>query len=270
MNNNFSFKRFGLLVRYQGIENYKSYFMLWALTSLFILLILATNTGSDISGVYIGIFCFMGCLVATTSTVRWTNTGSSSFFLLIPANITEKFLCSLFYCIVLYIPTYLLSYLFSKYILFSLLSFLLSHNHVWISFKDSTNETSSNYFWYYLTAFMSLLCFQSIFLIVALSYKKRQFLIALLITIFVYSIYFYTADSLMPLLTGIPKGKVSSSGVMPYMIPEFWFISFSGSATRYELFHFIKTFRNIFNLVWFFIFGLLYIAAWFRLKEREI
>ena len=270
MNKTFSFKRFFLLVRHQGTENYKFYAILWALITLFILILAGFNNYPSFSTVYIIMFCFGGCVVATTSLSQWNNIGRSSFFLLIPATITEKFLCSLFFGIILYVPLFLFTYLFTRFFLVNITAVLFFNPGASFSelmhtgFKDITFAAFPLWVRFSL---MSLMFAQSIFMITAISFRKRQFLIALLIICFVWIIYGFGADFLMSKLIVLKHGRASSPGIIPYASFEFWY---SSSPNHYEYFNLIKAIQYLNNIIWLIIFGILYFSGWLKLKEREI
>ncbi len=75
-------------------------------------------------------------------------------------------------------------------------------------------------------------------------------------------------------MTNIKGTIVRGPGVIPYDLSVFGFEvsprSQSTFGANWELFFVTKVVRNINNLVWFVIFGMIYTVAWYKFKEREI
>jgi hypothetical protein len=278
MDNTFSLKRFSLLVRYQWADNRKSYILIWAALALILLVLAFVAEGVTYTyGYFIIVFVLVGSVISTTGLSHWNNFSRSSQLLLLPATVIEKFLCILFYGLILYIPVFLVTFVLIRYVLLDLILLTISTNGLSPSALTSVvvKEISSHNFQFYaILAMMSLLFVQSICMISALGFKKWQFLYAVLIIAGIWLIYSFGTSWLMASLTHIKGGTINAPGILPYFHTEFGYTVSSGSQAtlpaNWELLYLTKVIRNINNLVWLIIFGMLYTAAWYKFKEREI
>jgi hypothetical protein len=277
MVNSFSFKRFSLLVQYQWSVNRKSYTLLWAaLTLILLVLSFISESRPDTFGYFILVFALTGTLISTTGFIRWDNFSRSSLLLLLPATITEKFLCNLFYGLILYIPAYLITFVLVRYALLDLILLTISTNGLSLPalIKSMIKDISYFHFNFYVFALLNLLFIQSIWMLTSVGFKKWQFLYAVVIIAGIWLIYNCCISLLMHVMTHINSSALRGPGILLYNLTDFGYKVSSGNlyALRpgWEIFFVIKVIYNINNLVWFCIFGMIYTAAWYKFKEREI
>jgi hypothetical protein len=276
MNETFNINRFRLLVMRQWSENKKVYFLLWGVISLSIVLlsaIIGNSDNNEMGLLYTLLFCVAGCVMCTSLFSRWSDPGRSSLFLLLPASSFEKMLSGLFYGIILFIPVYSLNFVFIRYIMTYLVDLYLPNNLVhYTSFTDSRIwETVSAPFRFFNFQLMSFLFAQSLCMISILSFRKRQLMIFSLTVLILLIVYNTGVRTLVLNLTHIPAGTVLSPGIfLPYSSLSFGYIGFTGTPPVFEYFSFIRQIRVINDLIWFAVFFLLYLTAWYKLKERQL
>jgi len=71
-------------------------------------------------------------------------------------------------------------------------------------------------------------------------------------------------------LAHIPEGTSIAPGILIFFDPGFGYVGSSGNQAVYEYFPFIKLIINLNSLIWLVVFSLLYLTAWYKLKEREL
>jgi hypothetical protein len=271
MDNTFNMKRFRLLARRQWTENKKVYLLLWGVISLSIIVFAFFSEKNDLTGLYLLLFCFGGCVMTTTLFSRWPDSGRSSFFLLLPASSAEKFLCALFYGVILFIPVYGLNYIFVRYIVMYLVILPFPNNLVpFSSLIGSVIKEMVSFPYLYIFALLAFLFTQALFMIITIRFKKRQALIFLLILLAIVIVHNSGMHILMSNLAHIPRGTTMSPGVLIFFDPGFGYQGPSGNPADSEYFPFIRLIRNLNSLIWLVVFSLLYLAAWYKLKEREL
>jgi hypothetical protein len=271
MNNTLNMHRFRLLVRRQWTENKKVYLLLWGVISLSLIVLAFFSEKNDLIGLYILLFCFGGCVMTTTLFSRWSDFGRSSFFLLLPASPVEKFLCGLFYGLILYIPVYILNFVFFRYIVTYLIVLPFPNNLVpFSSLIGSVIKDIVSFPYMYNYSLLALLFTQSLFMIVTIRFQKRQALIFLLIVLAIVMVHNIGMHVLMSNLAHIPEGTSLAPGILVFFDPGFGYVETSGNQVVSEYFPFIKLIRNLNSLIWIVVFSLLYLTAWYKLKEREL
>jgi hypothetical protein len=271
MNDTFNMNRFWLLVRRQWTENKKVYLLLWAVISLSLVVLAFISEKNDLIGLYLLLFCFGGCVMTTTLFSHWSDFGRSSFFLLLPTSSAEKFLCGLFYGLILYIPVYGLNYIFIRYIVLYLVILPFPNNLVPFSSLIGSVIKEIVFFPYlYIFALLAFLFTQSLFMIITIHFKKRQALIFMLILMIIVIVHNFGMRILMSNLAHIPGGTSLSPGILIFFDPGFGYVGSSGNQAVSEYFPFIKLIINLNSLIWLVVFAILYLTAWFKLKEREL
>jgi hypothetical protein len=271
MNNTLKMNRFRLLVRRQWTENKKVYLLLWGVISLSLVVLAFFSEKNDLTGLYILLFCFGGCVMATTLFSRWSDFGRSSFFLLLPASSAEKFLCGLFYGLILYIPVYILNFVFFRYIVAYILVIPFPNNLVpFSSLIGSVIKDIVSFPYLYIFGLLAFLFTQSLFMIITIHFQKRQALIFLLILLAIVMVHNLGMQFLMSNLAHIPAGTTISPGILIFFDPGFGYTGSSGNQPVSEYFPFIRLIRNLNSLIWLVVFSLLYLTAWYKLKEREL
>jgi len=272
MNDTFKMSRFRLLVGRQWKENKKVYFLLWGVISLSIMLI-AVLGQHDLDILYFWLFWLGGCVMIPGLFSRWSDFGRSSLYLLLPASSLEKFLCGLFYGLLLYILVFGLNFVFIRYIVTYPVILLVHNNPVaFSSFLGSgirgIASASSNF---YIFVFLTLLFAQSLCMITVMRFKKRPVLIFALILLIILSVYNIGMKILMSDIAHIPAGSVFTPGLLlPYYNLGFGYAYFNSQPPILEEFSFIGLIRNLNNLIFLIVFFTLYLSTWYNLKEREL
>ena len=263
MNHTFRFKRFWLLVRLHGAENLQVYAISWGVISLFILFfcILSSDGGSLYTGWFAILFFLTGSLLASTVFGQWSDFGRSSTFLLLPATTTEKFMAGLFYCIVIFIPVFTLLYFITGYLFFSVL-----HPAVTVSdiIKGGMNRTVAIFVVRMFVDFiLALLLLQSVSLICAAAFKKRQFIISSLLLVILLWIYL---GGINYMISTLAKTTYLDTKFLPFMDYGF---AYDNNST-WASFHFNHQIYHMNYLIWSVTICMLYLSAWFKLREREL
>ena len=274
MNETFSINRFRLLVRRQWAENKKVYLLLWGVVSLAIV-INAIFGSEKYEALFVNILllCFGGCVMVPTFYNRWSDFGRSSFFLLLPASVTEKFLCGLFYGFILFIPVYCVNYFISTYIFAYLAISIFPNNLLPFSdeIKGGLNEIGYIPFNTYIVILLAFLFAQSLFMIISVQFKKRQALIFVLTMMAVLLLYNWGINALMSKILNLHWKAFRAPGpFLAFYSPDFGYGKSLHVTGDFEYFSFIKLIKNVNFLVWFIVFSILYLTTWFRLKEREL
>jgi hypothetical protein len=263
MNYTFSFKRFWLLVRRHGAENLKVYAISWGVISLFILFfcILSSDGGSLYTGWFAILFFLTGCVLASNIFGQWADFGRSSTYLLLPATTTEKFMSGLFYSIVIFIPVFTLLYFLTGYLFFSVL-----HPAVTVSdiIKGGMNRNVATFVVRIFVDFiLALLLLQSVSLICAAAFKKRQFIISSFLLVLLLWIYL---GGINYMISTLAKTVYLDTKFLPFMDYGF---AYDNNST-WASFHFNHLIYRLNYVIWIMITGLLYLSAWFKLREREL
>jgi hypothetical protein len=272
MNDTFNINRFRLLAERQWKENKKVYFLLWGVISLSILLVTVFEQ-EDLNIVYFWVFWLGGIIITPGLFSRWSDFGRSSIYLLLPASSLEKFLCGIFYGLILYIPVFSLNFLFVRYIVSSPVFLLIPGNHVsFSSFLGSgIKEIVSTHFSFYIFSLLTLLFAQSLCMISVIRFKKRQMMVFTLILLIIMSVYNIGMKMLMAGIVQIPAGTVSTPGILlPYFNLGFGYAYVHAQPPVLENFSFIGLIRNLNNLIFLIVFFFLYLSACYKLKEREL
>ena len=272
MKETFNMTRFWLLVRRQWAENKKIYFLLWSLISLSIVFTTLAFDEKDYQvALYYWIFLLGGCGMILTLFSRWREFGLSSFYLLLPASSTEKYLCGLFYSLILFVPVFCLNFIFSRYILTYLLimPFISNLGPVIPLIAHGIRESLSIPFNVFIFPLLSLLTLQSVLMVIVMSFRKNHALIYLITVLLVIIVYNLLMRPLMSDFGNIPKDTSFSPGIFfPHFNLGFGFNAKYGGKSEY--FYFIRMIRYLNNMLCVVTCFLLYLAAAYRLKEREL
>jgi len=271
MNDTLSMNRLWLLVRRQWTENKTVYLLLWGVISVSLLFLSVFSLKIEMYLAYILLFCFGGVVMATTLFSRWSDFGRSSLYLLLPASVTEKFICSLIYGIFLFIPLYCLNYFFIR-IVFTYLLYLLSPNN-YIPFSEVIpvvlKEISSYPFSYCAVVFLTFLFIQSVFMIISVQFKKNRLFILVLTIMAILVLYNFSINILMSGLVH-QGGSIRTPGpFLTYFSADFGYRPLHNHAD-FEYFSFTKVVWKLNDLMWLLVFCILYLTTMFRLREREL
>lgn len=272
MNDNLNMNRLWLLVRRQWTENKKVYLLLWGVISISLMVLSAFSQFYDLYLLYILLFCFGGCVMTTTLFSRWPDFGRSSFFLLLPASVTEKFLCGLVYGIILFIPLYCLNYFILRFI-FTYLVILFFPNNL-LSFSEvitgGINEITKYPSSFYAVVFLTFLLTQSLFMIIVVRFKKNQVLILMLTIMAILVLYNSGIYILMSNIIHLRGGSIRTPGpFLTFFSADFGYRSVHNQAD-FEYFSFIKLIWKLNDLMWLVISFMLYLTTRLKLREREL
>ncbi len=272
MNGPLDMNRFWLLVRRQWTENKKVHLLLWGVISLCLVFTTLAFDHADFQvAIFYWVFGLGGCAMTMTLFSRWPDFGRSSFYLLLPASSNEKFLCGIFYSLILFIPLYGLNFVIVRSILIYVLILPFS-NHMgpFLPFiQDGIRESTSVPLNHYIFPLLTFLLVQSLLMIIILSFRKNHALIFIITVLLILVIYNLLMKPLMSGFGNIPQGSSFSPGVLfPHFNLGFGLNGRSGFII--EHFTFIKKIWDLNNLIWLVISFLLYMTAGYKLKEREL
>ncbi|MDP4282237.1 MAG: hypothetical protein Q8867_08825 [Bacteroidota bacterium] len=272
MNETLNFTRFQLLVKRLWTENKKFYLLLWGIISLCLVLLNIFSENHNQDALYIFLFSLGGCAMTATLFGPWKDSGRSSFYLLLPASTTEKFLAGLFYGLFMYILVYAVNFLFIRIFVTYILVLLFPNNLVPFSqeIREGMKEIASMRFSFYVITFLTFMFFQSLCMLCMIRFKRWQvfyFLFILFAVLFIYNLGMYSL--ILKNLDYMGHAFIHAPGFMlTYYSPDFSYLDTSTKVQ--EFFSFLKPIRNINFLVWFVIFSLIYVASLFSLKDREL
>jgi len=268
MNQTLNMNRFWLLVRRQWTENYKVYLLLWVVMTLS-LMALGLTENKSAQPLDLLLFWLGGCVVTTTIFIRWSDFGRASFYLLLPASATEKFLCGIFYSVILYVAVYCLNYFFSTYVLTYLIILFFPNNLIPFSelINDGISLITSISFRSYFVFFLSYIFVQSILMILVIRLKRMHILILAFTVLAILVIYDYGMYAWM---ANISHALVRAPGpVLTFLGPDFGYKSFV-EESDFEYFSFSRLILILNNMLWLIIFSIIYLTAFHKLKEREL
>jgi hypothetical protein len=223
-----------------------------------------------------GIFLYflVGAVITMATFPRWSDFSRSAGYMLIPASVTEKFLCGLFYGIVIYTLVFCLTYIIMAYLVTYIIVFLFFSNNLqpfqeltWMSLKEITTIPVRTYFMF----FLSLMLAQSVCMICIIRFKKNQLLIFSLVFFAVLILYGLGMHKLMTEIVN-PKGIIirNPGPFLSVLTPDFGYAKDINNQYVDEFFSFTKLIGNFNRWIWFVVFAMLYLSAWFKLKEREL
>ncbi len=273
MNNYFNFNRFWLLVRRQWAENKILYIIIWGVISCG-MVFFGLFPDKINNGGYLLIYGLTAAVITFITFPRWSDFGRSAGYMLIPASLAEKFLCGLFFSMILFTGVYCLTYFIMRYIVTYLIVFLFFSNNL-VPFhdfmKEAINEITLFPLRTYLVFFLMFMFIQSICLICVIRFKKNQLLIFFLIFFAVIIIYNIGMTKLMSDLVPHKGIIVKIPGALfTFLSPDFGYYKNVNIQNITEYFSFTKLIGNLNRWIWFAVFAMLYLSAWFRLKEREL
>lgn len=261
MENIFNYNRFVLLVRNHVNEN-KRLFMLAVICmfipAILIRIIFSHPEPKQLYVFYIAFLVYTGMIYTGLFFKRWTNKSRAMSFFMLPVTVFERIAVILFFTIVIFIPIFTLVYYCSNLIIFKIsnpsLTFSIAH------LFEEHNVLSA----FCLYVFLPFTLIQSFLILCAVSFKKNQILIALIIFGFVLLLLSnLLRTSFLNTLTG---GNVSVFGSDLSLFPvnvSFRFEDGSRVITS-------QLISNISYLVYGIMTLLFYMASYFKLKEKEI
>lgn len=283
MEDKFSYTRLRLLIRRQWTESRK-YLMIISLLIIFSILIIdiLLHKMADRWVIFTVIFGLGGGFVVLGMFSDWKNFSMSSQYLMIPASTTEKFLTAVFFGIIVYIPSFLILFLFSRYVLLYIfaLPFNVDLDSPTVIFKSFVRDfavifqSPVSLLIFLILVVLPLFCVQSVFIFSATRYKRFAPQISILVLIALFFLYNILMNRLAGWIIPLEKGTIYSitpPGHIPYDLGYFNVsVQKNMQTTHWESFLFIKPFRLLHFGIWSIIFLFLYLSSWSRLKERQL
>jgi hypothetical protein len=226
------------------------------------------------NAVYFFLYCLVGAVIPISTFPRWPDFGRSSGYMLIPASLMEKFLCGLFYGIVLYTIVYCLTYFVMTYLVtYAIIFFFFSNNllpfhEVITSAIDDTTLPFRSYFVFFIT----LMFAQSVCMICIIRFKKNRLLIFFLIFFAILILYGIGMHKLMSEFVHTKGLSIikTPGAFLTFMTPDFGFSGYINHQNIDEHFSFTKLIGDLNRWIWFAVFAMLYLSAWFKFREREL
>jgi len=264
MNPVFSLNRFWRLILLHLGENRKLFLVIMGVVSLFLIYLdIVQDKNVFILLLFPAAVCISGCLITANFYGKWSDFSRAASYLLLPATQLEKFLAAVFFAVVLFIPCFTLFY-FPVGLLFLHLFHpaIPVADLIFFRFLDNTFSRLS------LNTLLAYLVLQPLFLIIAVRFKKHQFLIGALLVLFIFSFVVMMNTQVLP--------NLSHSIVINYthfMIgrPVGYYTGnpLNGNL-RIEQFDLQSWVYTVNMIVYLLVAAGLYLAAWHSFKERKI
>jgi len=256
----FNYNSFVLLVRNHVNEN-RRLFMLsivcMFIPAILVRIIVHNPTPKQLFIFYIAFLVYTGMIYTGLFFKRWTNKSRAITFFMLPVTVFERIAVVLLFTIVLFIPIFTLVYYFSSMVLFKISN--PSLNFSIVSLFEGHTVLSA----FCLYVLLPFTIFQSFFLLCAVWFKKNQIFIALaIIGLMLFSSNFLLI-SYMHSSTG---GNVFVFGTGFNLFPLYTSFRFEDGIKEITS----QLISNISYLVYGIMTLFFYIAAYFKLKEKEI
>jgi hypothetical protein len=265
--------RFRALVRRQWAENRTTYLFVWIFISISLVLLGILSQNTDAVLLYLMLFCFGGAKITSTGLNQATQGGRTSQFLLLPASAAEKLLAGIFFSVAVYIPFYCLNFIVFRYGIANLFMPAIKSDigQFPAVMGNSFREIGMYPFSFYVVWFLAFLFVQSIYSVILVRFRRFHMMILGITILAIFFVYNMGMVELMTLLSPIHLGRVINPGIfLTFMSPDFGYGSGEGFGWQAQYFSFSKPIRYLNDFIWYVVFGLLYVSAWFGLKEREI
>jgi hypothetical protein len=260
MGNTFSFDRLRLLIYKHAVENWKLYIISFIVMSIPIYISngqMNRDKNLYLFSSYLFLMIVTGGIYTGMFFTKWTDKAKGSTYILLPALAFEKIALVFFCTVLIFVPLYTC--------VFYLESLLLTQIYypggaVW--FMEQSGE-HSNIYRFISEAIVPYLFFQSLFLLSNIWFKNRQTFLVLIYLAFSYLF--------VPMCNGLYLGRFS--GNIGTLVRETFVlfavtVSYSGIGD-YTLFT-SPLIAGISIPVIVIITILIYMAAYFKLKEKEI
>lgn len=264
MNSEFSLNRFWRLIILHFGENRRLFLVIMGVVSLFLIYLdIIQDKSVLILLLSPVVLCMSGCLITANFYGKWSDFSQASCYLLLPATQLEKFLAAVFFGVVLFIPCFILFY-FPIGILFLHLFHpeIPLADMIFIHFLDDTINRLS---WNTLLAYLVL---QPFFMIIAIRFRKYQFLIGAVIIVLIFSFAVMMNVLVLPNLShtlAYNQTYFMAGGPVGYYetTPQ----NGKHPMEQFDLQSWVYTANRI---VYVFIAAGLYLSAWYSIKERKI
>lgn len=261
MTNQFQIHRFAALIRLQFAGNRIPYLISYGVLLILIIYLSLVGGAQLVLGFFPFALCAAGCLLTSDLFGKWSDTGHAATVLMIPASVTEKYLIGIVFGLFLFVPVFFVVYFLSAYLMLNIVHPPVSLADVFRGGKHALEDPAV----YFLNTILVYLLLQPLALFTAVRFRKFQFLYLVMIIVTVFVAYFYAQHLMMMNMTHlltfnynyfVVEGKLSyfslrHGGTYPEIILKPW-ISYLNKA------------------MWLTLAGGLYVAAYLRLKEREI
>ena len=262
MKNSFSIQRILLLSRIHLSGILPAFIAVYAII-LFILIYISIIAGLDSDNYLLSypyLYFFIGCVYTSSFWGSWANKKKSYSYLMIPASLKEKLIVGLIFTTVVYTIVFSVLYFLTAYVTGNIF-------HPSFSFVDMFTTSSEDVrltdFSFGISIF-NYVIFQSLFLLGGLFFNKRQFNYTA-ITVFLLMVLFFPGNIyFLESLTG--WRIIGTNSIL--MIGGRLSLWKSGEASIGILMN--QSIKTISYLVWMIIPLLVYVAAYFKLKEKEI
>ena len=267
MENIFSFKRFWLLVRKHANENRTNFlFLIGAMIiavlftefiSAFNRLLSNGNEPESVFKMYISFLVLIGGVYSGLFFKNWTHIPRATSVLLLPATALEKIGLILFYSVIVFIPVFTVVFYGSYFALSATLNQTTSFQFI------TEYQGLSSLPALIIYALLPYIFFQSIFLLFAIWFKKRQIVISFGVIILLFFIVNLLNIGYVHKLSGDSLISYSNYSVifpadLRYDISDGWRIINS------------PLIRNVNIMILTTITLLLYMVSYFKYKEKEI
>lgn len=258
MDNTFDFSRLWLLIKKQWFDNAKLYIlsllaMIGLLTVVFVLW--ATFQGGytfDEEDTYIifSIFLFsIGPVFASTTFSSLSEKAKATYWLTIPATHLEKLVCGIFYSLIVFTIVYVVVFLIIQQATFFFVQLNPKNRIVWMKEMGEMIKILSIFF----------IAIQSLFIVGSVYFERFSFIKTLLAALFIAFVFTFSIQFLLHNL--FPDG-VSLGG-----LTKLW-VHGENETKIYRLAPWIeKVLEPTLQYIWA---PVLLVAAYFRLKEKEI
>lgn len=266
MENIFNFNRFWLLVRNHAKESWKLFILfivIATMPAIFIYLIENKPAMEEVYGFYIIILILIGGIYLSMFFKDWSNTARSSSFLTMPVTALEKIALVLFYSVILFIPAFTIVYYYSCMIMSNIL-----HPEIIFTIKKyfefRINGIYDNHPILAITTgvIMPYVFVHSLFLLSTVWFKKMQLLKGLAGIVILFFVFYFWYHYYFQIMIGSDKVDLKPYDLFPkeiyYRDSEYGFTITSHILT------------NISMLLYTIIPVIIYVATYFKLKEKEI
>lgn len=262
MKTTFSIKRIILLMKVHLEDRWKLYLASYGILVLLMFIPIMLRESSKqfypFAGMYI--LLFGGLLQAASIYGNWNNKVWAAHYFLVPATITEKFTVALLFSTILFFPLLILIYVLTSYAIVGLFSPDFTMQNLGNEYIDFMQDRFFGLLWGLIILVQSLFAFGAVF------FSKRQFVMSSVVLTILFLLIAILPVSIMQGVTGyiissdsaflLDSRAVFRSVIEPDSAPKA--IELSG----------IFAFLN--RLTWILVGLGFYVAAYFKLKEKEI
>jgi len=272
MNSQLSLYRLWRLVIRQLIENKKMYLATLGVMSLFLCYLgIINQRGHIISGLFPFALALSAALLSANTYKKWSDAGHASTLLMTPASLFEKFITNILIGIFLFIPVFTFIYFLEGFVFSNIFNGPVSLSAVLPESSKGDFSISSypdSFFNSYLKfTLMAFLLIQPLFLLTAARFKRMQFQAGALFIILAFTFAVFCNTILIHNLSHSLAFNYTyffiNEPLGYYDLP----LKNAPQMIRVDLHPWIYKLNQTIYLG---LSVLLYCAAWFSFKEREI